>query len=489
MTSGLPSDPREREMFLRALREYSERCEPPGLTPDCPFAEPAAPGIMGCGEECMDLLAEHNAPGPRDDFDLGGGMSIARVRRPRARHTRESDAFDARRIFLEEHEAKPLEQQRLTAVLVGLQELVASPPAAGREEAEERRLRVDAAMRCAAQRGLMRETCVEPWLRRLVGGAVFAHLIAAYGAGTPSDFGSAGGWKTLTESHLGPRNVEDSDGFAADAVGSLVQSVFAWAAAADIDAVLAWSAPEARLFESSPGLPSLPLDAQAEWVIERFTNTYLDRWSPASLRLEWLYIHGQQPGPCSPSDMRTRQVDESVLAKEIANRYVEDSPMSLGLAKQLVEPALKFVGEGRRTEASALFEAAIHHEPKSFDALNNLGFCLLPDEPERSLDLFDKAIASGHGENDLARVNRILALAILGRYTSALDSATAYLDRNSSPQQPFAAWLWDINSVLVGSKPQLIDCDDPQDYVKSIQAEIHRMLGTEANGQSPRTTV
>lgn len=34
--ADLPQDPRERAIFLRALREYSENCEPRELTPDCP---------------------------------------------------------------------------------------------------------------------------------------------------------------------------------------------------------------------------------------------------------------------------------------------------------------------------------------------------------------------------------------------------------------------------------------------------------------------
>lgn len=47
----LPQDPREREILLRALRRYSDDCEPPELTPDCPYSEKAGPGLRGCGNE------------------------------------------------------------------------------------------------------------------------------------------------------------------------------------------------------------------------------------------------------------------------------------------------------------------------------------------------------------------------------------------------------------------------------------------------------
>ena len=75
MSSDLPKDPRVREIFLRALREYSESCEPPGLTPGCPYSiETKDPGVMGCLEECMDLLGKYNAPRPREEVEHGAGI-------------------------------------------------------------------------------------------------------------------------------------------------------------------------------------------------------------------------------------------------------------------------------------------------------------------------------------------------------------------------------------------------------------------------------
>lgn len=83
--AALPNEGAGREIFLRALREYSERCSPPELTPGCPFAIETLNGARGCGEECVDLLAAHRAPPPVEEIRLGGGFAL-RPRRPRARH-------------------------------------------------------------------------------------------------------------------------------------------------------------------------------------------------------------------------------------------------------------------------------------------------------------------------------------------------------------------------------------------------------------------
>ena len=97
----LPSAGPEREIFLRALRAYSEACTPPALTPGCPFAIEIAPGRRGCGDECLTLLAEHGAPGPVEEFAVGE-FHVVRNRRPRPRHSPESTArpYDARMISL-----------------------------------------------------------------------------------------------------------------------------------------------------------------------------------------------------------------------------------------------------------------------------------------------------------------------------------------------------------------------------------------------------
>ncbi len=115
MGFDLPSNDEERELFLRALREYSENCEPPELTPDCPYSVETTTGVRGCCEECMDLLGKHRAPDPSEVVDLDGVISIRRSRRPRARRTSDNaaKAFDAREMFLSDQASgEPIERWR-----------------------------------------------------------------------------------------------------------------------------------------------------------------------------------------------------------------------------------------------------------------------------------------------------------------------------------------------------------------------------------------
>ncbi|MDE0499171.1 MAG: hypothetical protein OXH86_17675 [Acidimicrobiaceae bacterium] len=392
-------------------------------------------------------------------------MTIFRTRRPRARRARLSDAFDAQQVFFEDHRSDNPEQWRLAAVLKGLEQLAISPPPTDPDSAADRRGQIDNLTACAEQRGLDRVIHVEPWLRQVVAGAVFAHVIASEQADADTDFELARGWSDLALKCL---TTKDADDLSGEALGALVGTVYTWAMSVTADDLLDWTPAEQGPSESPTDLPNLHIDDEAAWLIERFTLTYLDQWSTAALRMEWLYLHGQIAGPCSSNDMRSREVDETALAKELADRFTADTATGPGLAMRLVEPAIRFIDEGRRTEAAALFEAVAFHEPGSFRALNNLGFCLLPDDPVRALQLFDRAIATGHADIEVARVNRILALAVLGRHTSAIDSAEAFLKQYSTVRQNFSAWLWDVDSVLRSSQPRLVDCRDSVSYITSV---------------------
>ena len=168
---------------------------------------------------------------------------------------------------------------------------------------------------------------------------------------------------------------------------------------------------------------------------------------------------------------------EPELAKEMADRLARRPSDYRGPAVDLTDtlfmPALNFLNEGRRVEAAALFEVAVNHDPNDPYALNNLGFCLLPDNPEQALRYFEKAIATGRALTQLTDTNRVLALAALGRRTSAIDLATTFLQQHAdSPPRPSQAWLWDIDPVLQGTDPDLIECRDFLDYVATILAKL-----------------
>ena len=65
MSTALPDSGPEREIFIAALRNYSDTCEAPLLQPDCPFATLTDPDTRGCGEECIDLFAAYHGDEPQ----------------------------------------------------------------------------------------------------------------------------------------------------------------------------------------------------------------------------------------------------------------------------------------------------------------------------------------------------------------------------------------------------------------------------------------
>jgi hypothetical protein len=75
---GLPSSGPERVIFLRALQQFSDECEPPELQPLCPFSVDLADGGRGCAEECMDILAKYGDPQLQSgELTSGTGLSLS----------------------------------------------------------------------------------------------------------------------------------------------------------------------------------------------------------------------------------------------------------------------------------------------------------------------------------------------------------------------------------------------------------------------------
>lgn len=477
MDSDLPQDPKEREVFLRALRDYSEMCEPPELTPDCPFSEQTAPGVRGCGEQCMDLLARYNAPMPGEDVALGGGISIHRARRPRARRGEDgaAKAFDAREIYLEDRASKLLPDWRFPAVLSGLGEAVQEPPPADTDRASDRRSQISALIDLAEQRGLDFETHIAPYLAHFVAVSIFTRLVGhRESEGTITAFDSTGGWYSLAKKHIDAVKFDGPEKPRREALGKLFGLTLTWALTADAEDLLNWTPPSPQAFEEPRAIWTPPPDDDGTWILERFTKTYLREWSLPALEKEWRYLHGQLAAPCPTADMSVRKVSEAKLATEIADQLVTKTARTTEpeLADRLVQSAVTFIGEGRRTEAAALFEAALHNEPESPYALNNLGFCLLPDDPQRALGYLERAVETGRGDTELIDANRILALASIGRFTSATDLATGYLERHTEHNVRSATWLWDIDSVLNGGIPELTEHPDLRSYAETILTKV-----------------
>lgn len=352
-------------------------------------------------------------------------------------------------------------------MLVGIVELVETPPAEDPTQAIQRRADIDQLITRIEAKGLSFETHVLPHLRYVIGFAVFREYFTRRTLVEEGFPPASHGWLLAVRDYIESADSEDTLEAFGRALEGILTTTMDWGRSATWEDLVEWAPP------LSPRSVDTPLTHHQTdddlWIIERFTRTYLAEWSTPALRSEWKYLHGQQPVPCDPAEMRVREVSADDLAKVMADRLASKPRPSEPLSDMLVKPAVTFLHDGHRTEAAALFEAALRHDPNSAHALNNLGFCILPDDPERALQYLDAAIATGQADVEVCTANRIVALAFLGRWTPAYDLASSYLEDRANIQPRPSVWLWEIDSVLHGTEPTLIECPDIDSYITEVR--------------------
>ena len=353
MIDGLSE--RENELVLRALREYSESCEAPALIPECPFSIEIGPNERGCGEECMDLLGKHEAPRPHRRTQIGSGLVISRPTRPRPRRSGEFDGrpFDAKEVYLQDSESSTPQGWRLPALLYAIRDKIETPPGDNTSEGERQNY-VECLLDALAQSRIDTQSLVEPWIREHTSSAVFGRVYAQWHSNRTSQTNLVvEAWVQLLDDVV-PRGttssdtseVRDSDN--ADlAFDRLMMATTLWSQSASLAQVVEWRPPLALGTTENGTVGAVAGDA--DWLFDRFTITYLDDWSTASLRSEWQYLHGERDTPWPRHLTRARMVSEPQLASVIADRQLKKDRHRtyvhhVSLADQLVTPALDFLG-------------------------------------------------------------------------------------------------------------------------------------------------
>lgn len=474
----LPRDGPERDIFLRALRRFSDSCRPPNLIAECPFSVDTKDG-RACGEECLDLLARHNAPPGWEEIELSEGYALT-IRRPRPRQGPGSHArpFDAGEIQRQEAD-RPVSLWSAVSLFTTItDELVRTP---GDEAA--RRTKLDALLEELDRRGYQSELLVRFGMKMHLMVGIAVPVIKALVTGE-HDHEVEADWVNVAQ-ELAPSSANPLpvDGGAVDEVRadrvSRVMTEFVpllgrWVDAAPLDDLLDRNAPPVGDFKSLPDVLEVAPKRETEsyvWLTERFTQTYLSDWSDESLKLEWAYIHSQVERPCQGSEMRSRRIDEALLSKEMADRYTSGGTHGRGGSSglpidELVGPAVEYLRTGRRAEARAVFETVRHLNPSDAEAANNYGFCLLPDDPASALLALEEAARLGYDQRAVNVANRVLCLIRLGRLTTALDLCEKTLldwDILSARE----AYLWDLDEEEEG-EPSLSSVDDARVYLAEL---------------------
>ncbi|MGY6658587.1 hypothetical protein ACXIZN_41160 [Amycolatopsis sp. TRM77291] len=238
------------------------------------------------------------------------------------------------------------------------------------------------------------------------------------------------------ENGLAP-NLDVSQANIEKVVGAIMNAVYPWALSAPLDDLLALKPPSIEQLQAArlEPRPETVVLEQYRWIINRFAETHLSDWSTTSLHREHRWRSGNCPAPCPEALMNDREVIDHELNAEIARRAVnvelsrEPAGGPTGLNRTMLAKlgmsALDLLRIGRTSEAAALFAFALHGSPDDAELLNNLGFCLIPDDPRNALHKLEEAARRNYEHGAINLYNRALCKMLLGDLKACLDMVTA----------------------------------------------------------------
>lgn len=477
----------EREMMLRALRDYSDHCHPPELHPECPFSVVSGPNLRTCEEQCMDVLGRFGAPRQVREVILDSDMVAHVPLRPRARrqHRMNEKPFDAAEVYLVDKDLESLTQWRLTALIYGVVDIAETSPPHDNEGQKERHVLLDALLAEIEQRGINVSDVVEPAIRRAIPRAIFGEILFAADQLQEDDVPKYIHRWLPSIRQVYDRELPESEAQARRKLNNLIDSLRNWSSAADFGEVRNWIPPSVPL-GASDSASTISFDGDGRWIYDRFSSTYLQSWHSESLCKEWKYAHGEQDPPCAPREMREREIQEDELSKTMADRLTQSQRDQTSLADELKPAAIRYLKEGQLNKATTLFDAAVNQDPTDSEAINNLGFCLLPSDPERALACFIQASELGWSESVVSECNRILAVALAGRLTVALDFAHTFLNQHREAGLRGSYFMWDPENLLLEGHPILAEVDDLVGYaeliVTTVDTSLQRRISAQAEG-------
>lgn len=317
-SSGSPEE-RESRIFIQALRDYSNGCEAPELTPSCPFYELSESGSAGCAEQCMDILATR-----ADDTEgastvaLGSDIHIVRRVQKRSRRNPNEKApiFDAAEIQIRDRD-RPTREKRTVSLVRDLDDALFDIFAADRDE---RRYIIEASWDELERRGIdvarmIRATAVFS----VALFTVFQTLDSVYDvAAEPSP--NITRWRSLLMEAHARDTIRDGVGYDEYVMkyGAGIKPVVNWFARASRSGLIDASPPTIDDLLGQPHDSPDDESGVGRWLHDRFAQTYTSDWAPKSLALEWAYMHGDRPGCGAPDTMRERWVDPVELSAMLA---------------------------------------------------------------------------------------------------------------------------------------------------------------------------
>lgn len=434
-------------LITRALTAYSDACTIPTLTPYCPYFREGPQGPT-CAEECRDTLLELGVSRPTTSVNVLGGLVMTGVSRP-IEIASGASLFDATEAMLRDLDS-PVAGASTTALLLRLRTHAATPPIA-RTTSDEDFLGIWGEL---SRRGLD----VVPILRVGVSPTV-ADVITQM----ITDLPASDAWRRLWERCLDRNSSSHTYGawFATHVTEWLARLV-----ETDLHGFLGWQAPAEALFSNLP--PTLP-EPEALWLWERFTVTHLSNWTTSSLVMEWGYSRGRIGTQCGERVLAARTISPTDVAAVALDRLAESTPQTFPQTRdlstdQFVSEAVRHLQEGRPEEAAEIFTALAFMNPADGEALNNLGFCLIPQGAAQAVGPLDRASRLPLRQPELNTANRAFVRHLLGRDAEAL----APLKGVRAPDADVFAWCEpECGSFSLRSMRLPVYVDDLHQHISS----------------------
>lgn len=434
-------------LIARALTAYSDACTIPTLTPSCPYFR-EGPNGPTCWEECRDALREHGASRPTTSVNVLGGLIMTGVSRP-IEIASGTSVFDATEAMLRDLDS-PVGGASTTALLLRLRRHAATPPSA-RSTSFDDFLNIWGEL---SRRGLD----VVPILRVGVSPTV-ADVLTQLSPDLPA----SDAWRRLWEQCQDRESEPHRDGtrFAAQATGWLARLV-----ETDLEAFLEWRPPAEALFHNLP--LTLP-EPEALWLWERFTVTGLSNWTTSSLIMEWAYSRGRIDTQCGERVLAARTINPTDVANVALNRLADATPQTFPQkhdlsTDQFVREAVRHLRRGRPGEAAEIFTALVFMNPADGEALNNLGFCLIPQSAAQAIGPLDRASRLPLKQPQLNTANRAFVRHLLGRDAEAL----TLLESIQAPEADVFVWREpECGSLSLRSMQLPVYVDDLHQHITS----------------------
>lgn len=223
--------------------------------------------------------------------------------------------------------------------------------------------------------------------------------------------------------------------------------IMSWIATASINELLEVTPPPAVIpADLDSGFPDEELQAQYAWAVDHFSSTFYTEWSTSSLYYAYRWLSGHEIPPCNPDLMSDRRIDDSKLNAEIARR----AAMSRGfhkpridaiLSNEMIDFAVSLLEGKRYREAAAIFEFAASQTPYEGRFQNNIGFCLIPEDPLEALGYLKTAAEMNYPNPATNVYNQMCCHIALHRPREALALADAMWS-NIRATRPADATLW-----------------------------------------------